>query len=302
MKKFILSLVIILMCSFCLADWVDHPVGLAVWIPDEWGQEKAEDLLQVTSPDDAATVIYMIIDAENLDVAVDKLEKELSGIMKRVKVVREVEAVEVNGIPGVITSGTGYLPGKIKEIKARWLVGILQYRDKALMVVGFAAEALFDDHEEELEEMLTSIKNLWLQHPIGLEVWVHPEWLTDPEEDGLLVLSPDEEVVINYHIINVNKLTKALNVMEVELKKTLSFIEAVNEPEEFLLNDIPGVITSGKANVKGMIGRGDPVRWMVAILFYKNKALMISGLVPEDMYEEYEADIRKILTSIRSIE
>lgn len=302
MKKIILFLVIISVGPFGLADWVDHPIGLAVWIPEEWRQEADESLLQVTSPDDAVTVFYLMIDAENLEAAVEKLEIELSRIIKRVDIVREIEEVRVNGIPGVLTGGTGFVPGRIRDVKVRWLVGLLQYRDRALMVVGFAAEAVFDEHEGALVEMLTSIKNLWIQHPIGLEVWIHPEWLMETDKDSLIFSSPDGEVLIDYQIINAQKLTNALNLMEVNLKKNLSSIDVVQEPEEFLINDLPGVITAGTGNLKGLIIEGEAVKWMVAILFYKDKALMIRGLASEEMFDVYEREIEQILTSIREVE
>ncbi|MBN2532081.1 MAG: hypothetical protein JXB88_04270 [Spirochaetales bacterium] len=53
------------------------------------------------------------------------------------------------------------------------------------------------------------------------------------DENSMILSSPDNEAIIYYHIINAQKLTRALTVMEDELKKIMSSIRVVNKPEQF---------------------------------------------------------------------
>lgn len=170
------------------------------------------------------------------------------------------------------------------------------------MVVGFAADASFSEHETAIREMLSSIRNLWFQHPIGIDVWIPPDWAVKTKKNSVLVTSPDGKVKINYKIINAQKLTQAITLMNTDLNKDLSGVRVVNEAEEFTVSGLNGFITNGTGNLKGAIAAGSTMKWMTAIIFYENKSLLITAIAEQGSYKKYKTEIRKMLRSLKTVE
>jgi len=85
--------------------------------------------------------------------AVQGLETEVKKIITRPKFEHKPKPVTLNGLPGLLSDGSGV----IKGIQAKWLVGLFIREKNGLMVLGFANAEAFPAHEETLKGIINSI-------------------------------------------------------------------------------------------------------------------------------------------------
>lgn len=136
------------------ADIQQHPIGLQIWVPNTWTTEIDEGLLMTTSPDEGAIVILLVLESNEIEIAMDEMDKELSKIIKRIRTTSEVEEITLNGLRGWTEEGTGRIDG----IPIEWMSGLFPYRNQALMIMGFAESSEFDSYEDMLIEIFSSLR------------------------------------------------------------------------------------------------------------------------------------------------
>jgi len=94
MKKALTSAIILfvmLLAVSAQADIKQHPIGIQIWVPDTWETEIDEGLLMTSSPDEGALVILMVLESDEIEIAMDEMDKELSQIIKKVRTTSEAE-------------------------------------------------------------------------------------------------------------------------------------------------------------------------------------------------------------------
>jgi hypothetical protein len=280
----------VFMAISAYAGWVEQSMGLSVWVPDDWKQEEGDGTLTVSSPDGVVSVVYGIVDAKDLKAAVKEIDKQLSAIMKKVKVVTKPHEVTVNNLTGTLEDGTGV----IDDVAMDWSVSVYVYKNKALMVMGFAAKGLYDQHADNLKKMLTSIKSAWQKHSAGVEVWIPLDWKQEASKDLITVTSPDDLVSVVYISLPAKDLDAAAKSLDKELDTIMTDIVITTKPSNVNLNGLAAVVTDGTGKI------GDvAVDWMVSLVTNKNKVLMIVGFAGQGLYEQHEANIEKMLKSVR---
>jgi hypothetical protein len=157
MKKALTGAIILfvmLLSVTAQADIQQHPIGLQIWVPNTWTTEIDEGLLMTSSPDDGALVILMVLESDQIEFAMDEMDKELSKIIKKIRTTSEAEEININGLNGWTEEGTGRVDG----VPIEWLSGLFPYRNQALMVLAFAESSNFDSYEDMLIEIFSSLQ------------------------------------------------------------------------------------------------------------------------------------------------
>lgn len=157
MKKAITGAIVLfamLLAVTAQAEIKQHPIGIQIWVPDSWETEIDEGLLMTSSPDEGALVILMVLESDEIEIAMDEMDKELSQIIKKIRTTTEVEKIKINGLKGWVEEGTGRVDG----VPIEWMSGLFPYRKQALMVLAFAESSNFDSYEPMLIEIFSSLK------------------------------------------------------------------------------------------------------------------------------------------------
>jgi hypothetical protein len=157
MKKALTSAIILftmLLAVTAQADIQQHPIGLQIWVPNTWTTEIDEGLLMTSSPDEGALVILMVLESDEIEIAMDEMDKELSQIIKKIRTTSEAEEININGLNGWTEEGTGRVDG----VPIEWLSGLFPYRNQALMILAFAESSNFDSYEDMLIEIFSSLQ------------------------------------------------------------------------------------------------------------------------------------------------
>lgn len=147
-------LALIVAVSPAAADIMQHPIGLQIWSPDTWGTEVDGEMLTLTSPDEGAVVMLIVLKAREMDAAIDEMDRELTALVRDPVVSTQPQEIDVNGLSGITTDGYGQVDGAQLD----WMCALLRHRSHVLMVLGFADSANFYRYEQILSEILGSIQ------------------------------------------------------------------------------------------------------------------------------------------------
>ena len=160
--KRILSLLFVLVALTCLApaasfaDTATHEdAGVSVWTPDDWKSDIDDATKIVTSPDEEVMIAFMVLEANELDAALELMEAELSKFIQNIEGEGEPEETEINGLKAIVAEGSGEVDGEEVELG---LALIQTPKGKVLMVVGVGSEDGIEKHGAQIEKVLGSIK------------------------------------------------------------------------------------------------------------------------------------------------
>jgi hypothetical protein len=129
--------------------------GVRFQLPKGWKAQPDGEVITASSADDALQVVLWVPGEENFDAAVKELDKELSKTIKNMKTVGQPAQDELNGMPHYGETGTGDVEGTTIV----WSVDVLGAK-KPLIILTFAAPALFEKHAAAYEQLLNSLKKI----------------------------------------------------------------------------------------------------------------------------------------------
>lgn len=128
---------------------------VSVNVPSSWKVDGDDSSLTAESKDGAAALMFMVLEAESLDAALEGLDQELSKIITNFKEDGEPSEVSVRGMPGVAVDGEGTIEGK------RAKIGLLVLKSpsgKAVLVLGAVEKSKWSKHKKVIERILKSLK------------------------------------------------------------------------------------------------------------------------------------------------
>ena len=133
---------------------ITEPVsGLQVWVPDEWVQSSSGHLLRVTDQSGAAEAVFFGMASESLESTRAMITGVLSEHVNDAVTTHAIQNVDLDGVPGLLTSGTG-LRG---NVSVHWALGAFQERDAALFVVVLADQSGYMPHQNDLSLIMRSV-------------------------------------------------------------------------------------------------------------------------------------------------
>lgn len=154
-KWFFAILIFLLSFSLSAEMLVDEDIGFQVEVPDTWSTFDDEGILMAMDPDEMAAVFLVLVLSEEFDDAVGEIESTLGAIMEEIELSDDPEELELNGLPGMMVFGTGAVEGE----PVLWGVVVVynEETDIALFVITFAIAETFDEYEEVLLDILSSV-------------------------------------------------------------------------------------------------------------------------------------------------
>ena len=135
---------------------VHEEAGVQMWVPDDWDQESDEDMILLSPKgDDVVNVMLVVVDASELEAAVEVLETVLSEIVPNAEQVEEPQQVVIEGMPAMLLEARGEIEGSPRNVA---LALIETPKDKVLIVLALGTPEDAERHGPTLEKMLNSLK------------------------------------------------------------------------------------------------------------------------------------------------
>lgn len=136
-----------------LADTVSHAeANVQFFVPDTWSQEQDGATLTISAPDNSMSLIFWVVDVEELEDVGAAIDEALAEIMTEVDH-GEVEETQVNGFQAFYVDGTGLLEGH----SAEWQAAVL-LADKPLVMLALGLEGTFERFDGDLQRLLKSLR------------------------------------------------------------------------------------------------------------------------------------------------
>ena len=146
-----------LLTPFFKADAKNYPHEAAkveISIPDSWEVGIDGDVLTAATPDDAINLVFSIIELNDIEAALDEVEKQLKSEFQEVTI-GEPEEIEINGMPALDWEGTATLDGVTITIGGSL---IITPAEKTLFIFAAAAPELMAKYGEDIETIANGIK------------------------------------------------------------------------------------------------------------------------------------------------
>ncbi len=138
-----------------------HSAGVVLAVPVGWSVETRGDDVQLLSPDRTVLVRLMVIDTNQLEVALDAVDQRLDGQLEAHDLGSDRAAV-VNGLKGRLAAGSGWLQGE--SVKLR-IALVLTPRKQVLVVLAVVRQSASAERQAEIRGLLESVRPATLTGP-----------------------------------------------------------------------------------------------------------------------------------------
>ncbi len=138
------------------ADTLSHSTaGVNIWVPDNWSQEGDDNMLIAGDPNEEIIMVFGILEASEIDAAIEEMDRELSQIVENAEPVGEPEEVKINGMDAIVMDGKGSVEGTPVEMG---IALIATPNKKILLVFGVVEATAAEKHEATVEKIMMGIK------------------------------------------------------------------------------------------------------------------------------------------------
>lgn len=135
------------------AETVSHAeANVQFVVPDSWSQEKDGPTLTISSPDNSLSLMFWVVEPDELEDVGAAIDAALAEIMTEVDN-GEVEETKINGFRAFYVDGTGLLEGH----NAEWQAAVLM-ADKPLVMLALGLEGTFEHFDGDLQRLLKSLR------------------------------------------------------------------------------------------------------------------------------------------------
>ena len=134
----------------------------------------------------------------------------------------------------------------------------------------------------------------WPHADAKVTIDIPDSWKVEPDGDALNATSPDETAALIFVIVPADTLQKAADEIDKELDKIVKDV-TMEDGKETTLNGMKAWAADGK-------GKADGKGVDIGVAFIQTKSgkiLLVLGFGETGKYEKHEADISKILQSIK---
>lgn len=138
-------------------DFEHAEAKLSIWIPDGWHTDTDDGMLAVKDPKEEIGILFIVMDAADVEKATDEMGKVLEEIIKDAEPDGEPVETKVNGMDAVFIDGKGKADGKPVDFSVGLVV---TPAGKVMMMLGIAESSKFKTHEANVEKILKGVKPL----------------------------------------------------------------------------------------------------------------------------------------------
>lgn len=129
----------------------------------------------------------------------------------------------------------------------------------------------------------------------GVEIGVPAGWSAEPDEDMLVLASPDEGVALVLMVLEGEDLEAALDALDEELAALVSDIEVSGEPEAIETAGMSGISIEGRGKMDG----ADVELALVVLESPTGKMLLLLGMGEKGAVETHERAISEVFMSLK---
>ncbi len=143
--------------AISMAETFEHAEsGVQFESPNGWQSQVEEGALIIAPKDGSIALVFDVIDAKDLDMALEVLEKELSSQFTNIKVKGDAETAKINGMMAVAVEADAKLEGAPVKLG---LMLMETKSGKVLLALSFGEPKSMTKYESELVKILMSIKS-----------------------------------------------------------------------------------------------------------------------------------------------
>jgi len=113
-KMFIVMFLVACLGSLLMAETFEHKAGgISIWLPDNWEVTPEGTAMSADAPDGDAFIVLDVVDAKDLDAALDAYDEALAGIVEDFEANdEELQEIDLAGMKIIGISGTGSVEGE----------------------------------------------------------------------------------------------------------------------------------------------------------------------------------------------
>jgi hypothetical protein len=134
---------------------VHEAAHVSIDVPKDWKTEVDNDTMTITDPKEEVAFFLMILDAGDIQKALDAIDSEVSKSFKGVKWENEPKTHKLNGMDAIGLDGLATVDGKPVELG---VLLVATPAKKVLMVLGAIEKDKTKQHEKTVEKFIASIK------------------------------------------------------------------------------------------------------------------------------------------------
>lgn len=161
-KFSMLALVVVACFSFSfvmpntLRDWMTYEKAqIKIWFPDTWEVTLEDGDLHVTSPDEDCEIYAYIVEAKDLESAMEDLGEEIKQYVTDVKIVGTPKEVKINGLDAISIDAKGKSEGKDYDLG---LIFVITPNGKIMVLFGEGTPASMKKNQADIAKILQSVK------------------------------------------------------------------------------------------------------------------------------------------------
>ena len=129
--------------------------GIQFDLPDGLKSEEDGDMLTVSTPDEALSVVLWLTEADAFEAAAEAPGEELAKKIKGLKMDGEPKEGKHNGMEHASVSGSGQADGRKVAFSADLVMA-----KKPVIILSFASPEMFEKHESSYVKLVKSIRKV----------------------------------------------------------------------------------------------------------------------------------------------
>lgn len=135
--------------------FTNQEAGVSFTVPAGWKAEPNGEVIQVSSPDEAVTVVLWVPTEDTFEATIQALGDELDKMLTDVTVEGDAQELEINGIKTYVVTGTGVLDGT----PVAWDIAVLAGK-KAFIALVLGESASLSKHQPAFRQMMQSFRRV----------------------------------------------------------------------------------------------------------------------------------------------
>jgi hypothetical protein len=133
--------------------FTNQEAGITFTVPTGWKAEPSGEQIQVSSPDDAVTIVLWVPDTDSFEEAAQAMGEQIDQQLNDVKQDGEGTESTVNGMPTFTLTGTGTYEGT----PVHWSVDLIKAK-KPFIALSMGESAKLQQHLDGYKKLVQSIK------------------------------------------------------------------------------------------------------------------------------------------------
>jgi hypothetical protein len=126
---------------------------VTIAVPPGWKVSRTEDTLSLLSPAEAVLMMFFVVEAPELEVALRAMDQTIARYLESPKIDNR-RTTEINGMSAIVADGSGIMNGERVDVGIALALTPL---GKVLIVLGLARDSAPPERQKEVRRIIRSI-------------------------------------------------------------------------------------------------------------------------------------------------